>query len=234
MRQKLSSISHYFRLPVICALCSQFHKNTMAVCQDCLALFKPIDQACRRCAYPLFDATSLLCGQCIKTPPAIDEAMTTYLFEEPLRRIIHQFKYHQGLYLASFLCQLMVMAWEKHPIPIQCLMPIPMHPKKFRQRGFNQAAVLTRLIARRLQVPYCLTSGIKTINTPAQASLDGVKRRKNLENAFAFRAIPYPHVTLIDDLLTTGSTANAVAHVLKKQGVKKVDIWCCARATSIH
>ena len=104
-----------------------------------------------------------------------------------------------------------------------------MHPKRLKQRGFNQAAILTKLLARKLNIPYDLTSCQKIINTEPQASLDGEQRQKNLRKAFRCKPLPYEHVTLIDDLLTTGCTANELALTLKKTGVKRVDIWCCAR-----
>lgn len=104
-----------------------------------------------------------------------------------------------------------------------------MHPKRLKLRGFNQAAVLTQTLSKKLQIPYDLTSCQKIINTAPQASLDGEQRQKNLRHAFKVTQIPYEHVALIDDLLTTGCTANELARTLKKSGVRQVDIWCCAR-----
>lgn len=104
-----------------------------------------------------------------------------------------------------------------------------MHPKRLKQRGFNQAVVLAKLLANTLNIPYDYTCCQKTINTAPQASLDGKQRQKNLHNAFNVSSVPYQHVVLIDDLLTTGATANELALTLKKNGVQRVDIWCCAR-----
>lgn len=231
MRQKLSSIAQSLRMPSVCILCKQFHKNSMAVCTDCMTFVKPLGSACQQCAYPLPDDGYLICGYCIKKPPHFDRAIIAYRFEEPLRGILHQFKYHNGLYLNSFLSQLILNAAQqlKTSIP-QCLIPVPMHPQRLKIRGFNQAALLAKTLARKLNRPCNLTACEKRINTAPQASLDGEHRQKNLQNAFHVTAIPYEHIALIDDLLTTGSTANELALNLKKMGVKQVDIWCCARA----
>ena len=153
-----------------------------------------------------------------------------YQFEEPLRTLLHQFKYHNGLYLTKFLSQLILNAYHTNPTKPQCLIPVPMHPEKLKLRGFNQAAVLTKHVARALNLPYDLYHCQKQINTVPQASLNGEQRQKNLHKAFHVNPLPYEHVALIDDLLTTGSTANELAFTLKKAGIKTVDIWCCARA----
>lgn len=192
---------------------------------------KPLGPACRRCAHPLPEDLYLLCGSCIKTPPHFDRAWIAYAYEEPLRTLLHQFKYQKGLYLHSFLCELMLQALQK--TQAQCLIPVPMYPKKIRQRGFNQAAVLAKTLAKKLQLPYDLIHCKKIIHTPAQAHLDHEQRQKNLRKAFHSQPLPYQHVLLIDDLLTTGSTASEVALSLKKAGVKTVDICCCARATML-
>lgn len=104
-----------------------------------------------------------------------------------------------------------------------------MHPTRLKQRGFNQAAILAKLLARKLNLPYDVTSCQKIINTAPQASLDGKRRQTNIRKTFQCMPLPYEHVIIIDDLLTTGCTANELALTIKKTGVKKVDVWCCAR-----
>lgn len=230
MFQKLLSITQSLRLPSICILCNQFHKSSTAVCSYCSSFIKPLGPACRNCAYPLPDSTYFKCGQCIKNPPSFDTAYIAYRFEEPLRSLLLRFKYHNSLYLGAFLSQLMINAIPQTTMSSQCLIPVPMHPGRLKKRGFNQAVVLTRLLARRLNLPYDLESCTKIINTAPQASLDGKQRQTNLRKAFHTKPLPYQHIILVDDLLTTGSTANEVAKTLKKSGVQQVDIWCCARA----
>lgn len=232
MFHKLAIIAQSLRLPSICLFCNQFHKSALAVCAECTTYIKPLGPACQQCAYPLPDDNYLICGKCIKKPPAFDKAIIAYRFEEPLRSLLHRFKYNNSLYLANFLSQLMLNAFQNAATTTQCLIPVPMHPLRLRSRGFNQAAVLTKLLARNLNLPYDLKSCQKVHNTLPQASLGSKERKTNLHKAFKVERIPYQHITLIDDLLTTGYTANEIALTLKKSGVEKVDIWCCARAVS--
>lgn len=229
MRQKFVSITQKLRLPSLCILCNQFHKDSLAACSFCIGIIKTLGTACTLCACPLPDDLYLQCGQCIKKPPFFDKAIVIHTFEEPLRSLLHQFKYHNGLYLTRLLCHLMLQAWQQNPSPTQCLIPVPMHPLRLRKRGFNQAALLAKSLAQHLNLPYDFSSCQKIINTLPQAQLNSDERQTNLKRAFFSKALPYQHVTLIDDLLTTGSTANELAIILKKQGVQRVDLWCCAR-----
>lgn len=229
MRQKLLIVSQSLRLPSICTLCNQFHKSRLAVCDPCLDLLIPLGPACQYCAYPLPDADYLICGRCIKKRPHFDRAFITYQFEEPLRSLLHHFKYYNGLYLSSFLSHLIVQSVQNNPSKPQCIIPVPMHPQRIKLRGFNHAAILARSLAKKFQLPCDVTSCQKIINTAPQASLDGEQRQKNLRHAFRTTKLPFQHVALIDDLLTTGSTANELALTLKQAGVKQVDVWCCAR-----
>lgn len=234
MFEKNRSISHLLkkprlRIPKICVLCQQYHHDQYAICQSCYNLLTPLGASCRYCALPVSPGSTLICGQCCLLKPTIDRIITAYHYEEPLRTLLHTFKYYQGLYLTSLLAHLMLQA-SFDVTKTDCLMPIPLHRKRLRQRGFNQSAVLAKRLAQELCLPYLPTSCKKIINTAPQAGLDGYQRRVNLINAFMAKPIPYQRVTLIDDLYTTGSTANEMARTLKAQGVREVQVWCCARA----
>jgi ComF family protein len=231
MRHIMASISQRLRLPAICSLCNQYHQGRLAICAECHQHLRPIGPACYHCAIPLPEGDFLICGYCCKNKPYVDQVIAPYHFEEPLRTLLHEFKYHEGLYLCSFLATLISNALPPEAPNTQCLIPVPMHPKRLRQRGFNQAAELTKQLGRTLNLPYVLSHCKKTTNTVPQASLNADQRRKNLQNAFISEPLSYQHITLVDDLLTTGSTVNELANVLKKQGVAQVDVWCCARTT---
>ncbi|MDI9819092.1 ComF family protein [Tatlockia sp. PL877] len=230
MHQKIISITQMLRLPSVCVLCNQYHHQPYAVCQACCEFFKAIGPACRYCAFPLPDENFLVCGQCSRLKPAFDRTFVAYRFEEPLRNLLHEYKYHGGLYLRNFLVKLMLDAIANTPITTQCLIPVPLHPKRLKQRGFNQAAEFSKLLAKHLNVPCALTICKKIRHTQPQVNLSGKERKQNLHHAFQVKATAYQHVTLVDDLLTTGSTVNELASLLKKQGVSQVDVWCCARA----
>lgn len=229
MRHKIASIAQLFKLPAICGLCNHYHSGPTAICTVCIALLTPIGPSCCYCALPLPDAAFLVCGQCCRKRPDIDCVITAYRFEEPLRTLLHEFKYREGLHLLTFLTTLMLHALPIEGYKSECFVPVPMHPKRIRKRGFNQAAELAKQLSRRLNIPCDLSHCQKAINTSPQAGLSAEARRKNLRHAFQVQPQKYQHITLIDDLMTTGSTANELARVLKKQGAIRVDLWCCAR-----
>ncbi len=217
-------------LPALCRICRQYHRHQHAICQACTALLEPLGPACRTCAIPIAQQTPLVCGACLVKPPALDQVLTVYRFTEPLRTLVHAFKYEAALYLTSFLTHLMLQAKEAD-YATECLIPIPLHAKRLHTRGFNQAAVLAKHLSTEIQKPYVLHQCRKIVSTAAQAGLTAKQRRTNLIQAFQTQPLPYQHVTLIDDLFTTGATANEVAKTLKQHaGVQRVDLWCCARA----
>lgn len=229
MRKIIASISQNCKLPAICPLCNQYHQHHLALCTTCLSSIIPLGFACSHCANPLPNAHFLLCGACIKTPPYFDNTWVKYRFVEPLRSLIHEFKYQQGLYLTKTLGSLMQESVPHTQDLPDCLIPVPMHASRIKQRGFNQAALLAKYLSKQLAIPCALNLCFKTRNTAPQASLNSEERHKNLLNSFRVTPVPYAHVALVDDLLTTGSTANEIAKLLKKAGVKRVTLWCCAR-----
>lgn len=225
----------YRRVPRTCVLCAQYHPGNDAVCLKCHEFFTPFTSFCTYCAYPLPVGNFQICGECIKTKPYFDETIAPYPFEEPLRTLLHELKYHQGLYLVSFLANLIIKHLPSHALQTECLIPVPMHRKRLQMRGFNQAAELTKAISRVLHIPYQLNACKKTTHTLPQANLNAAQRQINLSNAFQTKlSHQYQHVTLIDDLMTTGSTANELAKTLKEKGVNHVSVWCCARVARDH
>jgi ComF family protein len=171
----------------------------------------------------------MICGTCCVTLPVVDRVITHYRFTEPLRTLIHAFKYDSALYLSSWLTQLLLDA-KPEGYTSECLIPVPLHPTKLHQRGFNQAALLTKALSNHLNLPHGLDRCKKVVITAPQAGLSATHRQTNLNHSFRAKRLPYQHVTLIDDVYTTGATANTIATLLKKQGVIRVDVWCCARA----
>ena len=228
----LRTIAQSICLPSICTLCNQYHNGRFAICTQCQEHLTPIGHACYHCALPLTAGYFLICGQCCKKKPYVDQLIAAYCFVEPLRTLLHEFKYQEGLYLCAFLAALIADVITPDARKTECLIPVPMHPQRLRQRGFNQAAELAKKLGQTLKLPHEQACCIKKINTAPQISLNEKERKKNLVNTFYTEPLKYKHVTIIDDIVTTGSTVNALAETLKKQGgVKKVDVWCCARTS---
>lgn len=220
-------------LPIYCLICGQKTKDH-PICFNCTTDLAPLGASCKYCAQPLarHPNNDPVCGACCRKKPNIDQVFTNLRFEEPLRTLIHQFKYQHALYLKKYLASLILQALPQSALESECLMPIPIHRKKLAIRGFNQSAELCKELAKQLKKPYDLLSCQKIIHTPAQAETDLKERSKNIRGSFQVKPIKHQHITLIDDLITSGSTANELALTLKKQGVKQVDLWCCAKASA--
>lgn len=231
LHQKLAkSITQWFAIPTVCVLCQHQHSRPLAICTSCTARLTRLEHPCQYCNLPLPNADFPVCGQCLREKPAFDRVLTHYCYTEPLRTILHQYKYVNALHLRTFLVQLMLEAFDQNAAKADCIMPIPLHRKRMQQRGFNQAAELAKLLSKNTHIPYDATVCKKITNTAPQVGLTAKQRQTNLRHSFMAKSSPYEHVLLIDDLITTGSTANEMARTLKQQGVKRVDVWCCARA----
>ncbi len=111
------------------------------------------------------------------------------------------------------------------------IIPVPLHPSRYRERGYNQSLEIARTVSKRLELPLDYRHCIRTHATHSQTELTALQRRSNMRKAFAIlKPIPYEHVAILDDVVTTGATVNELAKVLRKSGVKRIDVWACARA----
>lgn len=214
-------------LSKICILCELDHRGKHAVCADCLSSFPGIPFACTSCGLPVNKDLNI-CGLCIKTPPATSQIISPYSFTEPLRSLIHQYKYNGGFYLSSSLSYLLWKCISSSITP-DILIPMPMHPKRIRERGFNHTILLTKHLSNWLKIPYDMNICKKTKYTISQASLPAKERKNNLTHTFATLNHNYKYIVIIDDVYTTGSTVQALATKLKASGALRVDAWCIAR-----
>ncbi len=113
----------------------------------------------------------------------------------------------------------------------ELLLPMPLHPHRYRERGFNQSIEIARHLARRFELPLDLYSVVRSRDTLHQTGLPAKQRRQNMRGAFCLqKTVKAEHVAIVDDVMTTGATASALAGVLKQAGVGRVDVWICARA----
>ncbi len=210
----------------------------MDLCAACEADLIPNQQACYQCAIPLPAAETnpqIRCGECLKAPPNYTHTLAPYLYQWPLDRLIQAFKFQGNLAIGRTLAGLL----QKHIQhssgyqPSAVLMPIPLHPKRQQQRGFNQTALLAADLARLSKLALLEDSLLRLKSGSPQSELDAKARKQNIKGAFGIdpktAAIP-EHVILIDDVMTTGSTFSEAARVLLAGGAKRVDCWAIARA----
>ena len=190
--------------------------------------------ACRRCALPLPDADAgSVCGACQTQPSALERVTACFAYTAPLDRLLPMFKFHQSMAAGRLLSGLMADALSDVAICADdaILAPIPLHRRRLRQRGYDQALELARPLARQLGLPLATDLLLRPKLTGAQSRLDKSARQRNLAGAFMVntrRALP-PRVVLIDDVMTTGATLEAAAEALLAAGVRRVEAWVCAR-----
>jgi len=191
--------------------------------------------ACRLCALPLSNPDADICGLCLKKPPVFDAARSFYLYRQPLIWMIQQLKYHAKLEYAELLAnliQLQIGAGHNKP---DCIIPVPLHPAKCQQRGFNQATQIIKPVAQQQDIPVDTRLCRRVLNTGSQSGLDKKQRRKNIKNAFVVNsAHHYQSVVVFDDVMTTASTVTELTRCLKRAGVSEVEIWSLARAETKH
>ena len=223
-------------LPAQCALCGT--GCPQALCAPCRAQY--LGQArrrCRQCANPLADIeVAPLCGRCLRQRPAYDATVTAFDYAAPVDQLLLQLKFGARLALAPLLAELLYVAiqqqqgWEAP----QLLCPVPLGPARLAERGFNQALEIARPLARLLDVPLQPRLALRVRETRAQSGVAPQERQANLAHAFAIAPdhgplLPGCHVGIVDDVMSSGHTVNALAAACKRAGAARVSILVAAR-----
>ena len=218
-------------LPSHCSLCGDPAKRGEIICPQCKLDLPNNPIHCPRCALPM--PRPELCGQCLRKSPVFDHAIAPLIYTPPIDGLISQLKYNHRLAACRTFASLIKQQLTDLGTPLpEALIAVPLHQQRIRQRGFNQSVEIARPLARLIGRPL-LTQLVKRHKaTPAQTGLSGGARRKNLRGAFSITGTTrVKHVALIDDVMTTGSTATELARTLKNSGLARVDIWVVARVT---
>jgi len=220
------------RGPSLCAVCHGWGRGR--VCADCLDRFAAPVPRCRRCALPLA-APVAVCGTCLTTAPPFDAALAAVDYRPPWDRLVTAFKFHGALDLAAVFADAIVGAERRRAAARPALvLPVPLAAARGRERGYNQAWELARRVARRLDLVAEPDLLLRLRETAHQLALPLVERAGNVRGAFAVEPrrraeLRGRHVAVVDDVMTTASTAAEIAGVLKQAGVATVEIWVLAR-----
>ena len=212
------------------------NKN-IEICADCYRLLPHNRHCCIRCALPLAEEINdrVLCGRCIKKLPAFDYSYSLFRYQDDIVSLVHQLKFSEKISYARSIGEMLLTKCELNLLPEQerpdCLLPVALHASRLRQRGFNQSAEIARVLAKKLNIPIDYDTVIRQRSTVSQTGLNAQQRRKNIKGAFSVvKEVKYRHVLIIDDVVTTGSTVNELAKVLKENNVKRVGVLSIARA----
>ena len=215
--------------PSRCLVCAEPGLDGMDLCGDCNALLPRMRHACGRCAVPLPGPGT--CGACLRSISPVGRVHAACVYSAPIDRLLPRFKFHEDLAAGRLLSQLMTEAFASLERP-DALVPVPLHVRRLRSRGYDQALELARPVARALRIPLQARLLVRRRATLPQSERDASARRRNVRGAFCVRghaSVPR-HVVLVDDVMTTGATLHAAAAALLLAGAERVDAWVCARA----
>lgn len=209
-----------------------------SLCWDCRAEVKVVQVPfCERCGDPVPGAISgpYECAGCRKIRPAFDWARSAVRYEGVAKNCLRRFKYHAGLWLLDDLVDWLVALWRVCPATARiadCVLPVPLYPRRRKERGFNQSALLAQRLARRIGIPFQGRLLRRWKPTATQTHLTAVQRLHNVSGVFSVSwpcAVRGRKILLVDDVMTTGATVSECARALKGAGADSVMVLTVAR-----
>ena len=222
-------------LPWRCALCAGPAPDGRELCEDCDADLPRVEHACARCGLGI-GATDVagICGRCTTRPPRFHRTVAPLAYDYPVDRLLLGLKFGRRVHLARALAH-GIAAKVREEVETgllempDALIPVPLHPRRLAERGFNQAEEIARFVGREISVP--VVSGIcrRIRHTGMQSRLSDEERRLNVAGAFACSGSA-GRPAIVDDVVTTGATADALAAALIAAGADRVQVWAVARA----
>lgn len=215
------------RLSQPCLLCGATVRG-QHLCPGCRDDLPPLPEArCPQCALPSHGGA--LCGNCLRHAPVFDHTEAVYAYDFPLDALIRHCKYQGALEVTAFLAQEMARQVASRD-RADVIIPMPLHPLRLGERGFNQAAEIARRLSTLVRIPWLPHACHRVRNTPPQAGLDLKARRRNLRGAFLCEGdLTGKRVALVDDVMTSGTSLNELAKAVKKAGAASVTAWVVAR-----
>ena len=243
MKEILTGIADLV-FPPRCVTCDDLleQHDSLPFCPSCLDGIRFIrPPLCPRCGlpFPFAEGEDHLCGDCITTERPYAVARAVGLYEETLLTAIHRFKYRGrsgvGKILGGIMADFAGEIWDMNLF--ERIIPVPLHRKRLRERGFNQAVILARELSTRFGIPLDFMSLRREIFTPPQVGLGREARSANVHGAFAVRhpdRIAGRRILLVDDVYTTGSTLAECARILIRAQAETVAVLTLARAVYDH
>ncbi len=219
--------------PPLCPVC-RFDVEKRGICEDCLSRFRKIEgPSCTRCGKPFAepDGDDHPCGSCIIKEPPFHRAESLYHYEGVLAEAVRRMKYSKKSHIAIFLGDLMA----SHPMVssgYDIVVPVPLHIRRLRERGFNQSQLLAERIGKKHLIDVDPLIMKRSRPTAPQAGMNSKERMLNVKGAFTLRdgaEVRGGRILLVDDVYTTGATVCECCRVLKKGGAERVDVLTLAR-----
>jgi len=209
------------------------------LCAACRAELPRNRHPCPRCARPLADAAAAAgpCGSCLRRPPGWRAACVPFVYAAPCDFLVARLKFNRELACARLLGELLadaLLAATGDGAPpaarLDAILPVPLHPRRLRERGFNQSREIARTVGARLGLPVAAGLARRSRDNVPQRLLSRAARRQNMRGAFAAdAAVRGRRLAILDDVVTTGATATALAAALRRAGALEVELWALAR-----
>lgn len=221
-----------------CVLCQcQLSGINIGLCTRCNSDIKRYIY-CGCCGMPTLSYTQR-CGYCLHSQPYWDQMVIIGHYAPPLDKLIHQFKFYGNFWLDKTLARLLLIAIyearRQHSLSFpEAIFPVPLHHIRHWRRGYNQADLIARYLAKWLHIPLYSQTIHRIKNTHPQRGLGAKEREQNLKQAFKFLDIPlnYRSIAIVDDVITTGATLKEIAQHFRQSGVENIQVWGLARAYS--
>jgi len=224
-------------LPGTCVCCKRASHRQLDLCQSCEATLPRISHPCSLCGLPLPTGyQGRNCGTCLHLKPPWTRLCSPFSYEANVRQCISAFKYRgrlvAGRVLTNYLLNTLNQEYRLSGWP-DLIIPVPLHRKRLRQRGYNQALEISRTISGQTGIPLCNHLVKRSKDTKKQTGLSARDRKNNVRHAFDIPSknpiLENKTVALVDDVITTGVTLTELAHCFGKTGVKEIHVWTLAR-----
>jgi ComF family protein len=232
-------LSSFTLFPARCLCCGANSTSKQDLCRHCKTHLPWQEHSCPRCALPLAEPSEVPCGECQTQSPQFDRALAPFRYTTPISTLINGFKHHDrqanGRVLSELFCDwLNPQLINDVGLKPDILLPAPLHWSRLWRRGFNQAQTLAQDISQQFGITVSYDSLQRHSAGIAQQALTRQQRQRNLQHAFHINPkrlalLKNKHIAVIDDVITTGSTANSIAKVLRENGAQSVSVWALAR-----
>jgi len=206
------------------------------ICDECHYSL-PWHQGCARCGNSLIKSENhSLCAFCAYQTPSYAQLIAIWEYAPPIDRLISQFKFNQCLQWRKFFSKQLFHRLTHCPdfLAPDLIVPVPLHPSRLKQRGYNQAQLLAEKISKYLKIPSSHSICERIKKTKVQHTLPQHQRNDNLSNAFKIKKpLNQKKIAILDDVVTTGHTVNHLSEVLLAAGASQIQIWCIAKTYAV-
>ena len=214
--------------PQHCPFCGQIRPyQEMKACRGCLEKLKKVEPPyCMKCGKTLEDEEEEYCGDCMAIPKSYRRGFPVFFYKEPLKSALYDFKYKNQREFGAFFAECIFLQYGRQllGLGLEGVVPVPIHPRKKRSRGYNQAAILAAELGKRLKIPVYSDYLVRDIDTNPQKELNDKERMKNLKKAFKIsqNRIKLKKILLVDDIYTSGATIEACTRILLAENAEEV------------